>query len=397
MRALWIPALLLVLQEPPGWRRLEQTLRPPAQKQIEITSWPEMLPLSELSSPEAPKLLEKFSEKPDELGLSTPVERALFQRLLWAFFDGQHRSWTRVDPDLVRLQKWLTGPPKQPKPDRLFLPAARLIRRLALSEEEIRALPDPYARTVESGTYAAEFDATKPAQPFLPPDLWKADGPWISLGNSTEQPLAVRHTAYFGGRSSFQIFLRVPEGRSAGLDLLKLLRSYRGESPYQPPKIPAMTQLVIVEQPLLINAANKLILSPLVETVEIRVVRQPEIRFRFDNTAHAVFRFRLRPDLLAAQDPSPLRARGTGEEDWEPISLLVESGRAGPWSTRSASLFLCTNCHGIQANSLGIFEFRSIQKDAGTVEVVAPEKERERALRWKENEAAWKELQSYWK
>src|SRR6185503_12639712 len=162
MRGIWLAALLLPLQEPEGWKRLEQTLRPPAQKEIDITSWPDLRPLEELSSPDATALLEKFLEKPEGLGLGTPVQRALAQRLLWAFFDGQHRSWTTFDSDQPRLQKRLTGPPKQPKPERLLQLSSALMRRLALSEEEIPSLPDPYARTLKSGRYATDFDAAKP-------------------------------------------------------------------------------------------------------------------------------------------------------------------------------------------------------------------------------------------
>jgi hypothetical protein len=394
-----IAALLLMLQEPPGWKRLEEALRPPAQKTIDITSWPDLRPLEELSSPEAAALLEKYADQPDQLALATRVERVLFQRLLWAFFDGHHRSWTTFDSDHPRLQKRLVGPPKQPKPERLLRLSARLIRQLALPEEEIHnCLPRPYFLTVDSGMYPNDFDPAKPTQPFLPRDLWRADGHWISLGNSAELPLALRHTAYFGGRSSFQIFLRAPEGRNAGLELVKSLRHYRGENPSEAPTIPAGTQLAIVEEPLIVSEEGKLVPSLLTETVEIRVIRKPALRFDHENAAHAVFRFRLRPDLLVSGDPAPLRARGKEMEDWEPVTLLVDQAHAGPWTSRSAAVSVCHGCHSMpQAAGLGIASRRVRPKESGTLEVVDPHKERERALRWKEKEADWKELRSYWK
>jgi len=192
--------------------------------------------------------------------------------------------------------------------------------------------------------------------------------------------------------------LRVPDGRGAGLALVQSLASYVGNKPYDAPKIPAGTQLALVERPLLIDAANAPVPSPLVEIVEIRVVHKPDVRFGFtrNKDVQSVFRFRLRPDLLAAGDPAPLRVRGMGEEDWEPVSPLVEQGRTGGWSTRGSSLVHCSSCHGFaQAQTLGIFELRF--SDAGMLDVVAPDKERERLLRWKEKQEDWKELKSYWK
>lgn len=358
-----------------------------------------MVPLVEMSSPEATALLERYAAKPEALGLASAVEKAHFQQLLWAFFEGQLDSWKYVDPEDKRQQRRLLTP-KQKKPERALHTAASLIRRLALSKEEILALPDTLARTLESRKYPPEFNPDKPEEPFLPADLYKTDGPWVALGNSTELPLAIRHVTYFGGRSSFQIFLRVPAGRGAAQELIFSLSTYRGEKQYDPPRIPAGTQLALVEQSFLINAAGDIVPSPLVEIVELRVIRNPSVRAIMKNrdTAHAVFRFRLRPDLLATGDPAPLRARGTGEEDWEPIVQLVEQGRAGPWDTGSSSLFLCSTCHSFsQAQALGIFEFRQTFKDAGTLGIVDPAQERKRILQWKLNDAAWKELLDSWK
>ncbi|MBI3857561.1 MAG: hypothetical protein HY293_17915 [Planctomycetes bacterium] len=392
--------LLLPQQEPSGWKQLEEALRPPIQRKQVITNWPVRVPLRDLSSPEAAGLLEKFAGDPKALGLAGPLERALAQRLLWAFFDAQVESWKQVDSKLGEGQPALQGPPKQEKPERALRAAAQLIRRLALSEAEIKALPDPYARTVESKFYPPAWDPAKPDDPFLPADLWKPDGPWVSLGNSVDKPLAFRHVGYFGGRSSFHIFIRVPAGRGAAQELVARLTDYKGNKQYDPPEIPAETQVALVEQSFVINAANQIRSSPIVEIVELRVVRNPKRRFGFGSEeqkkAQAAFRFRLRHDLLVAGDPSPLRSFGHAEEDWEPVSLLVEQGRTGGWPTRGSSLAHCSSCHSFtQAQTLGIFEVRFA--DSGLLEPLAPEKEREKILRWKEKSDPWKELQALWK
>lgn len=63
----------------------------------------------------------------------SPLKRALLQRDLWAVFDWVSRYDARQKPLLVRL--------------------ARAIELLALSEDELRALPDNYAAAVNSKAF----------------------------------------------------------------------------------------------------------------------------------------------------------------------------------------------------------------------------------------------------
>jgi len=392
-------------QEIPEWRRFEQALRPPKFKNFELTFWPDFRPIIDLAGPEADKALERFAEHPEELGLKTNLDRVLLQRSVWAFFDAHSRSWRRVDPD--NLDHWLDGPPKQQKPVRKLEQAAKILKitTAGLKEEDVRALPDSYARTLDSKTYAEEFDESNPGRPFLPPGLLKLNGPWICLGSSTDVPLALHHLQYFGVRSTFLVFFRVPGGREAGLAFAKVLQEdLRKQRPEDPlPQMPAGTQVALVEQCLVVTADRKIIPSPLVETVQLRVYRKPDRPFDFQHEdSQAVFVFRLVGDLLRSEDRPPLRALGKEESDWEPAFVRVELCRSGPWDMRSASPFFCTMCHGAPGTEsllfhqdlrLGFFQKAGPRK----LDIVTPPSERERIARWKEKDETWKDLESFWR
>src|SRR5262245_41102281 len=157
---------------------------------------------------EALALLDEFLDKKGEGLVKEPLKRALLQRDLWTLFD-----WTAA-PDWLKLDD-----KKRFVKERGELQSrlGRVIPRLALSAKEIEELPDNYAAAVKAKKYPAEFQADKKTSAFLPADLWDPKGPWVLLGASDGGPLAVDHVRFFGGRSSFMVFLRLPEGRDQTL------------------------------------------------------------------------------------------------------------------------------------------------------------------------------------
>src|SRR5205814_1226519 len=64
---------------------------------------------------------------------------------------------------------------------------------------------------------------------MLPRSLFQTNGDWVNIAADGREPIARSHVSFFGGRSVFQVFLRHPEGRQAGIDCLKRLGSF---SPY---------------------------------------------------------------------------------------------------------------------------------------------------------------------
>jgi len=128
--------------------------------------------------------LDKFLRSNAERAVQDPVKRAIFQRDLWAVFD-----WAAAGDDLPQQRREL-----EPR-------LAEVIRRVALTPEQVRALPDTYAAAIAMHQFAPEYDPRNPQQPFLPPDLFRPDGPWVCLSAYSEEPqqlsifLAVRDSS----------------------------------------------------------------------------------------------------------------------------------------------------------------------------------------------------------
>ena len=57
-----------------------------------------------------------------------------------------------------------------------------LIRRVALTKDEIVELPDTLAATVNSGRFPQEHDPADRFKPFLPADLYAQESSWVCLG-----------------------------------------------------------------------------------------------------------------------------------------------------------------------------------------------------------------------
>lgn len=127
--------------------------------------------------------LDEFLRSHAERAVQNPLKRAILQRDLWAVFD-----WTARNDDLPEQRRELES--------RL----AVAIHRLALTPEQIRALPDTYDAAVATHRFASAYDPRNPGEPFLPPDLFRLDGPWAVSVRILESQL----------RSSTFIFLVAP-------------------------------------------------------------------------------------------------------------------------------------------------------------------------------------------
>ncbi len=234
----------------------------------------------------AVRLLDEFLQKKGEKLIDDPLKRAVLQRDLWLVFswvDGDHQQF--ADPPL-KEQAWRASQQK------LRARLAAIIGRLALTPEQVRRLPDNYAAAVASGQFARRYDPGRPDQPYLPPDLFAADGPWVCLGRP-DGPVAPEH-AREGAinrftNSAFLVFLRLPGGRAATVAYLKRLRSFDQplidpDGPRGPgntfgpnprlPQFPAGTEVALVRRALLVAAPADLTASPLTESVQLRHYRE---------------------------------------------------------------------------------------------------------------------------
>src|SRR5215468_1451917 len=180
--------------------------------------------LEEKSNKRAVALLKEFLKNKGDKLVEDPLKRAVLQRDLWLVFnwlEGEHSKHfyePQLKPEEVRAAR-----------DRLRRPLAAVIGRLALTPDQIKKLPDNYAAAVASGQFARRFDPEHPDKPYLPADLFAADGPWVCVGRP-DGPVAPEHLRDTGTNkftnSAFLLFLRLPAGRAATVDYLKRLRSF---------------------------------------------------------------------------------------------------------------------------------------------------------------------------
>ena len=151
--------------------------------------------LEENSYQDAIQVLDEFLRTHAEILIRDPLKRAMFQHDLWAVFD-----WLAFQAEPYSSQR-----------EALRKRLAKIIRRVALTEEEILSLPDNYILAVESKIFPADFPADQPQVAFLPFDLFHSDSSWIPIGREGG-PIAMSHTNEFPflGRSVFLVFVRSP-------------------------------------------------------------------------------------------------------------------------------------------------------------------------------------------
>ena len=285
-------------------------------------------------------VLEEFVRTNGERLVDDPLKRAVLQRDLWLVFNGLSRDTADGGVD--------------PAAERLGLPLAAVIRRLALPPEQVAKLPDTYAAAVASKRFADRFDPDQPDRPYLPPDLFVADGPWACVGRP-DGPAAPMHLQETGTNrftnSVFFVFVKLPGGRAASLDFVARVRAVaqpmlpvavdeagRTSPPTQNPALPPLpkgTEVALVRRALLVDAGRSVVASPLAEGVQVRVYRAeapsppagqaagglapyltPEVAAR-----QAFFEFQLRRADLFAVGPAAVAAGGlrdvSGERDFK--------------------------------------------------------------------------------
>ncbi|MDA1250793.1 MAG: hypothetical protein O2820_16360 [Planctomycetota bacterium] len=151
---------------------------------------------------------------------------------------------------------------------------AQVMRRVALTEKELQSLPDNLALAVDGQTYPAKWNPEKPPRPFLPGDLLKPDGPWVSVRNRlrSDDLVVPIHSEATPGRSAFFLLLNLPGGRQATLAYLKKLESLPPNT--EVPQIPDGTQVALLRRMLLIDETATLRLTPVTESLQIRSYRE---------------------------------------------------------------------------------------------------------------------------
>ncbi len=389
------------------------------------------------SAARAVAVLEEFVRKKGESLIDDPLKRAVLQRDLWLVFNALAK------PDAAA---------KDPTRRRLAALLAKVIRRLALTPGQIARLPDNYAAAVASRRFADRFDPDRPDRSYLPPDLFKTDGPWVCLGRTTGRtaPGHLDESNPFTN-SAFLVFLKLPGRRDTTLAFLKDLAAFR-KPLYLPnsdektrrflpnlpnpavPQWPKGTEVALVRRALLIDSRGRVVASRLTESVQLRVMRT-DTRAMTAKTVDRLYRgggadaqafaeFQLRrTGLFAAQagglrDVSAERDFKTGfnSHPWDEFEYERSPARrpapfperGQPFRNNRAS---CLGCHRYP----GVYGFNSFHGDfpftvsrklkdgrdgeyvpkAHSLAAMPLEQVERAAVKWKEGQPAWKVLRKW--
>lgn len=250
------------------------------------------------------KLLNAFCADELSPAWEIPVRRAFMQRDLLGVF-----TWLinghRGNDGLTGAQRGLARA------------LARAIRQVALDEAAIRKLPSNL--TVEPGA-ASQFDAAKPDRPFLPKDLLAENGAWIAVEPQGDDWMpATVHFKSFRARSAFEVRFFHPGGRGAGEAYLKELADFRKPLVYEKPaqrqpfgdeegpwlnpatpQFPATSAWALVRRAILADREGRPVLSPIVESAQIRVCRRIDGKMPDNPDAQAFSEWNLTRDFLRA-------------------------------------------------------------------------------------------------
>jgi hypothetical protein len=277
------------------------------------------------------RVLREFLEKEGHTLIDDPLKRAFLQHDLWAYFDG-------IIPYFMEAERESSEVPTL---------IAKVIAKLALTKDEIKALPDNYAAVVKAKTFSVEFrsdkppkldididkpitvpenfakiiDHTSPKRAYLPTDLFTIDGRWLQFGDARNGRIAPFHEEGSAGRSSFMILVRHPEDRDSAQQYFKQFNrefsatkksedidSKRFRWLTEKNEFPVDTQFALVRRMIVIDSTGQPVPTNLTESVELQIDDDATVYTSF-------YKYELDRSALFADPKTSLRRVGKDEQD----------------------------------------------------------------------------------
>lgn len=324
------------------------------------------------------QVLDEFLATRENL-ITDPLKRAMLQRDLWAVFD------------------WLEGGAYDPSNQRQALESrlAQAIQRLALTKQQIEALPNNYQAAESSHAFPASYETEKSSVAFLPESLFTLNGDWVPVGREGG-PIAMTHVQShpFWGRSVFLLFIRVPGGREATLSFLHRLQDGAAS-------LTEGTEVALVRRMLLVDTQGSMIASPIVESIQLR---------HFSSTGQSFHKFQLSRDRLFSGETGGLKPVEPDEKEFpvfgfHPVDFSnLDSGEAE--ERKAVTLSTCRSCH--EDHFQGIVGLRSIlsysrarfplpDQQRLVLTETTPTLEAQVTIMWKLQHGTWKTLQALWR
>ncbi len=291
-----------------------------------------------------------LAQSKDEVERQPALRRAILLRDLWPVFDAQTHAYEPVPPaSAVERQA------------RLRNLVARAMRRLELTEDEARNLPDNFRRSIESRQFPSESDPQSPTTAFLPVDLLDDEGPWVAFGRGAKGLGGLMHAEACGYRSVFAVYIRVNDRRESALEFLSQKRKNENLPP------PLGSHLALLRRMALPTTSDRIVATPVVESLQLFVVDTPrdhrhkivlDRRALLSGEAGLRAVARDEPTDVFALEAGGLRSHGEPKYDADGEELIL--GRYYGNKRFEPSLEHCTACHGstvgsrLFANSAGI-------------------------------------------
>ncbi len=346
-------------------------------------------------------VLDEFLDKNGEALIEDPLKRAMLQLDLWALFDWTARAdayrLNELRGDQLKLQKRLIA----------------VMKRIALTREQIAALPNNYALAVDSDAFPPEADMEVFGAPYLPPDLFDEEtGQWVRLYGAGGEQGTERHVRHTEGRSHFWVFLRTPGGRDATWNYMAKLRDHGRIDDL--PQFPVGTQAALVEQATLIDTTGDIVATPLTLRVQVRAYKsvQENIRRR-NNYGQALFELVLHRTALFNGEAGGLVAAsaetetfsGFGMHDFDvfemasvlkrPKALRCGSCHQGPGVNSFFSRYRITGLQDRNLYRFGILQ-RGFRPPVWRDRPVTRSADEESAIAWKKRQYSWGRLEALW-
>jgi hypothetical protein len=363
---------------------------------------------------EALALGDEFLRTHAERQVTDPLRRAILQRDMWAVYDWADQSTDQEPPHLAERRE-------------LMAKLGPIVRRLALSPEQLAALPDTYADALQRHEFPAAYDPAFPNRAFLPPDLFDPAGPWVCLGAPEQELAAPTHDASFVARSEFFVFAKLPAGREATLAYYRQLAEMKTplfvrmqvpgwKDPAdvwnpQVPQFPAGTEFALVRRMVLPDRDGILRATKVTESVQIRHYTQiPIVEPGMTRDVNLAAHFQdpseieLSRVLLFSGQHSGLRGVTSTDDPFVIFPGMTAGDQFDDKRMRTSKVspfVMCTGCHlGPGIESMMSFSTRGIPSEGPVLSPrltpTTPEAESGKILEWAGKQEKWKGLHGVW-
>jgi hypothetical protein len=290
---------------------------------------------------------------PAQLEEQSVARRLIFLRDLWPVFDGLHQALVQVPLDKEATAKAVS------RRDELLRRVASLMKRLELTEDEVRALPNALQLVGDKKLYPNSFDPSAPSELFFPAELLDKDGPWVTYARDKEASAGgTAHMSFVKYRSLFTLHLRTPDGRDGGAKFLRDWTQSEGKM-----LIPQKTTLALLRRALVPTRSGKLLVSPFVESLQLIVVtpsQNQHLKFTLDRPEFLAGRLGLKP--LGKDDPVDTSSfesiilpnrMALAPSKTEPPSESLIALRYKTLREIPSSLETCVRCHSYRNQLFG--------------------------------------------